>query len=312
MRRVVQIVDSIEYVRSNCYQRQLLDGLERACAGGLVTIPVGVLGSAEAQKLLPTADRIVSCMRQRTLDQRRNEVSRAIGDRLLVVYDQDPWEAFRQGSSCVGAYSRICAALNVDRFAVTTMSWVPRLQRLGFKSSFVPMGILPGVCSNSPTPAERPTLVGFVGAMHPYRVALFERLERAGIHVDLVPGGLTHDAYLAALSRIAVFVHRETLTFDVAGEQVDLAEGLWVKDIEAMGRGCISVRNHDDHADEHMPRDAMTRNLRMYRDLDHAVEVVKIAVNDIARRDHAMETSECVNLIRDDDAWFKAAVCLVA
>jgi hypothetical protein len=147
--------------------------------------------------------------------------------------------------------------------------------------------------------------------MHPYRVALFEHLTKAGVHVELVPGGLTHDAYLAALSRIAVFVHRETLAFDVAGEQVDLAEGLWVKDVEAMGRGCISIRNHNEHAERHVPHAAMTRSLRMYRDLDHAVEVVKSAISDVSMRDRAAEASTCVDVIRNDDAWFKAAGCLI-
>jgi hypothetical protein len=49
----------------------------------------------------------------------------------------------------------------------------------------------------------------------------------------------------------------------------------------------------------------------MYRDLDHAVEVVKSAISDVSMRDRAAEASTCVDVIRNDDAWFKAAGCLI-
>lgn len=312
MRRVVHIVDSLEYVRTNCFQHQLLDGLTRACRGGLWTASLDEVLRMPA--VVKDFDRAVCCLRMRTLHRRLEELSGALGTLPVVVYDQDPWESFKADGACNGAYARAVDALDVKLFAVTTHAWEARLRRLGFNSRHVRMGMLPGHCTSSPGWTERPVDVGFVGQLHPYRLELFEALRARGVRVELVSGG-SYARYLEALSRIKVFVHREAGEYDVAGERVQYAEGLWAKDVEAIARGCVSVRNWHQDACLHMPPELVGPGLRMFDDsaIDDAVCHIKSALAGHAclPSQAAHERAWCAQLVSQDDAWLETARTLV-
>lgn len=311
-KRIVQLVDSLEYARNNCFQHQLLDGLGRA--GSLWS--VSLADFLREPRVIDDADAVLSCLRMRTLDRHAADIGRALAGRAVVVYEQDPWESFKADGACSGAYARVADAMNVRFFAVTTHAWEARLKRLGFNSRFVRMGMLPAYCTSFPGWHERPVDVGFVGQLHPYRLELFEALRDKGIRVQQVPGG-SYQRYLTALSSIKVFVHRETGEYEVAGERVQYAEGLWVKDIEAIARGCISVRNFHPDAGHHVPDRLIGCGLRMFEDgdVDTAARVIADALREPIELepfvDFQREREWCTQHIVKDDAWLQTAKSLI-
>lgn len=308
MKKVVQLVDSRQYVDSNCFQHQLLDGLQRVCQPSVVSLDE-LMASG-----VPDEDLVVSCLRLRTLDRSLAQLSRVLRDKSVVVYDQDPWEAFKVSSTCNGAYSRVTDALNVSFFAVTTHAWEARLQRLGFKARHVRMGMLPRYCDPHPGWDARDIDVGFVGQVHPYRAELFDALKLARLNVQILTGG-DYPRYLSTLSRIKVFVHREVGEYDVGGEAVQYAEGLWAKDIEACARGCVSVRNFHPDAYQHVPESfLMAAGLRMFEDgcTTEAVNVIQGALDEHKGSPEAFSNDRdwCARAVAEADAWHETACIL--
>lgn len=308
MKHVVQLVDSTQYVNTNCFQHQLLDGLRRACKLTTVDLTTALATG------IPSSDEVVSCLRLRTLNREISGISRALGTRSIVVYDQDPWESFKHTGTCNGAYTRIAGALNVRTFAVTTYAWEARLARLGFPATFVRMGMLPKYCSADPRWSDRDVDVGFIGQLHPYRVELFDSLRAVGLNVRVMSGG-DYRRYVDALSRIKVFVHRESGEYDVNGETIQYAEGLWAKDVEACARGCVSVRNWHPDAYRHMPEYLIGNGLRMFSDdsIDEAVNVIKGALDEAnhSPEDCAEERRQCAEAVSWSDDWHVTACILI-
>lgn len=308
MKHVVQLVDSTQYISSNCFQHQLLDGLRRSCT--LTTVEL----ATALDRGVPDSAEVISCLKLRTLDRQLSGVSRVLGTRSVVVYDQDPWESFKQSGACRGAYARIVGSLNVRTFAVTTHAWEARLGRLGLPATFVRMGMLPRYCDASPVWSERDIDVGFIGQLHPYRVELFESLRTAGLNVQVISGG-DYRQYLETLSRIKVFVHREAGEYDVAGETVQYAEGLWAKDVEACARGCVSVRNWHPDAYHHMPEFLVGNGLRMFSDdsTDEAVNLIRCALDEARHSpvDCDEERRQCADAVSWADDWQVMACILI-
>lgn len=307
MKKVVQLVDNRQYIDNNCFQHQLLDGLQRACQPTIVSLDEALASGVS------DADLIVSCLRLRTLDRSLASLSRVLRDKIVVVYDQDPWEAFKASSPCNGAYSRAIDALNVSFFATTTHAWKARLERLGFKARHVRMGMLPRYCDPSPGWDARDIDVGFVGQVHPYRAELFDALKAAGLTIQVLMGG-DYTKYLSTLSRIKVFVHREAGEYDVGGEAVQYAEGLWAKDVEAIARGCVSVRNWHEDAYHHVPAGLVAEGLRMFEDGDvsQAAELIASALRESidAPAEFSQDRNRCAAVIAGDDTWHKTACIL--
>ena len=94
MTRVLHLVDTRAYVDTNCFQHQLHEALVRV--GQVETVGLPDLRSSAGY------DRVVCCLKQRTLHDRLDEVVARLGRVPVVVYDQDPWEAFRDGSPSQG------------------------------------------------------------------------------------------------------------------------------------------------------------------------------------------------------------------
>lgn len=308
MKRVVQLVDNTEYVNGNCFQHQLLDGLRRSCLLTTIALPDAI------SRGVPSADHVVCCLKMRTLDRSLPDLARVLAGRRVTVYDQDPWESFKTTGVCNGAYARVVNFLDVENFAITTLAWKDRLTRLGFPAVFVKMGMLPKYCDASPGWNERDIDVGFIGQLHPYRLELFDALRSKGINVKIL-SGRDYARYLSALSRIKIFVHRESGEYTVNGEIIQYAEGLWAKDVEACSRGCISVRNWHDSAYDHMPVDLIANGLRMFDDSDveHAVRVIQDALKEQHDNPQAAheERVACCKAIALDDAWVRTARVLI-
>jgi hypothetical protein len=200
------------------------------------------------------------------------------------------------------------------RFAVTTRAWAKRLAEWGFKSEFVRMGIIPSYCASFPAWSQRTIDMGFIGSIHPYRRQLFDSLTAHGHVVDVRTGGLSHMGYLEALSDIRVFVHREEYSYrvehDCIAATIDYAEGLWIKDVEAAARGCLSVRNHHDELVSYVDPEQV-QTIETFHDIDELVE--KLAQwHRLPESVRIRRAERAVEWIKSQDEWTKTAQALVA
>lgn len=239
MKRVVQLVDSIEYISSNCFQHQLANQLRSQTDLTQVTLAQIVAGSP-----LPDADVIVSCLKQRTLLHRIQDVQKSLSDRPVVIYEQDPWECFSDAGHCRGSYDMFRKLLNVKKFCVTTQWWVPRLRDRGYEAEFVRLWVAPEYCDPGRDYEDRPSEIGFIGSVHPRRKQLIDVVEANGFKVSVRAGNsLSYGSFMKEMSQIGCFIHNEDMPMVVDGVTHNFGTGMWVKDIEAVARGCFSIRN---------------------------------------------------------------------
>lgn len=302
MKRVLHVVDSKGYARTNCFQHQLMQALPK-----VAHVETKELNEVLGHRFIGRYDLVVSCLKQRTLHRCAPQLRHALDQVPIVVYDQDPWEAFRVGSPYQGAYRAIAGYLNVQTFAVTTKWWADYIARQGLPSTFVRMWVLPEYCSAAPPLADRSVLAGFVGSLHPYRRELFERLEKLGTNVIVQAGGLGYAGYLEALSRLQVFVHSEDSPVELPNRQANLSAGLWIKDVEAAARGCFSIRNRGSDSETYL--DGIGTVL-LY---DDPAEVPGL-LDRIQRMDPGERQSlidGTVEYIRKADRWLETANALV-
>lgn len=302
MKRVLHLIDSHDYVRNNCFQHQLASALKKH--EGIETAEIhNVLG-----RKLSDYDQVVSCLKQRTLLNVAPALRSSIGETPLVVYDQDPWEAFQDKSPYRGAYDMIMRHLNVKTFAVTTRWWADFLSEKGFPSTFVRMWVLPEYCNAGMSFEERTSPVGFIGSLHTYRRALFEGLEDLGINVIVKGGGLNYAGYLNGLSDIRCFIHSEDAPITVGGKPENLNVGLWIKDVEAMARGCFSIRNRGADSESYLQG---LETIRLYDNIDEVPAILE----GIEKMDPLLRQAtitKVVEQIRGADHWSKTAAQLIA
>lgn len=309
MKRIVQIVDSIDYIHGNCFQHQLAWALSESCELVQVTIRE-IVGGAPV-----LADGFISCLKQRTLLHHAIDVARWLDDAPLVVYDQDPWQAFMDDSPYKGTYERVAAALNVKTFALTTKWWVDFLKTKGLPSTFVRMWVLPQYCDAGAPYEEREFISGFVGTVHPRRRALINLVEGSGIPVHVGPNSLAYPQFLKELARLRVFIHNEDMPIYVDGEELNFNTGMWVKDIEAVSQGCFSIRNagagYMSYL-EGLPQDSTGQRLvRMY---EYPNEVPGI-IEGIQKMDHVERQTlieMTVEYIKQADMWHETAAALLS
>ena len=261
------------------------------------------------KKLEGEVDVILSCLKLRTLYRNAGLLKEYLGDRPIVVYDQDPWEAFKDGGPFKGAYASIASQLNVKTFAVTTQWWADHINARGIPCVFVPMWVLPEYCNPDPPFARRTSRVGFVGSVHSYRFELFEHLRQQGVDVNVQAGSnLGYRPFLTALSDIQVFVHSENAPITIDGEPANMGTGLWIKDVEAAARGCFSVRNRLEGHETYL---SGIETVRLYDNLSEVAGIVRsIQRMDPIERQQIIETS--VEHIRCADRWSETVATLVS
>lgn len=310
MRHIVDIVDSHEYANSNCFVHQLTKEIESVSdyLSESDDLWVETMSLSEFLFRRPKADQYLSRLKQRTIRKNIKELSTLIGKTPIVIYDQDPWEAFRDDSPYKGTYKLILDNLNVKFFAITTKWWVDFLERRDIPSKFVKMGVLPEYCNVGKTITERSTLTGFIGSIHGYRQQLFDQLNILKCPVDVQKGGLSYNDYLDKLSNIGFFIHREDYSFFVDNQLVNLDTGLWVKDIEAISRGCFSIRNKGEDSETYLNN--VQQSLLLYDNISDIPKLIEKVLH-LKKDDIEQIRFESVQNIINENSWRKMAFDLV-
>lgn len=308
MKTVVQLVDTKEYIRGNCFQHQLAASLDREC--DLIQVELSSVLNGHPQ---PRADGFVSCLKQRTLDKHLASVKHWLNGSSVTIYDQDPWESFMDGAPYQGSYMRFMSELNVKTFALTTDWWVKFLQSRGMPATFVRMWVLPAYCITRPPYVERQAMVGFVGTVHPRRQQLLDIIEASGIKTSVLrSNSLGYSSFLSELSKLRVFVHNENMPIFVDGQEHNFSTGMWVKDIEAASQGCFSIRNVGDGSASYFDGLPQIDGQGLIR-LCEKIEDVPEMIRDIERMD-PVKRQNLIDMtceyIRRSDTWQETAKIL--
>lgn len=245
MKRLVHLIDDVEYVNSNCWQHQIRDKLHETFDNVLtVTIADVIRGAWRPAH----EDVVFSTLRLRVLDARKQSVSIVLHGHPLIVYDQDPWESYIDQGHCRGAYERIASVINVRSFVNTSKWWAEFVSRQGHNTEFVKMWVKPEYCSCEPVWSKRPVAIGYKGCPRSDRLAAIATLHKLGVdvRVDTVPE--PYDVFLSKLSQMRVFFHEESRdSWTISGTHIRRECG-WAKDVEIVARGCIALRQHEQES----------------------------------------------------------------
>lgn len=245
-RRLVDIVDNLEYARTNCYQGQLGRQLDEDF--DVMRLSLDRIGE------LPYHSKVVIRLRLRTLVRELATVARAIQatQSQCVIYEQDCWENFMCDGQFQGSYQRVDGVL--DPVAWLTMSefWAKEVTKLKISCWGVRVWVRPEHISAHPKAfSERKHDVAFWGAMYPHREQFFKDLAGAGLKVAILSGGLTYEQHLQRLNDTKVLVRSERhgwrvrLAGKLEPEIMELPNAQWQRDVEAAAQGCFSVRELD-------------------------------------------------------------------
>jgi hypothetical protein len=291
---------------TNCYQHQLYETLNDEC--DLKTIELHNLGSIDKQ-LLQKAHSIISCLKLRTLLQSTELIKSVIGNREIKIYDQDPWEAFKDDGPYKGAYQKISNDLNVKLYAVTVRWWAEYMKSQGYPAKFVKIWTLPRYCSSNPAFEQRKIDVGFIGSLHPHRKIFFDNLAKMGINVSIIPPGRTYEDFLNILSTIKIFIHSANLPFTVNGENCNLKKGLWAKELDSCSRGCFSIRDEDPDGDSFFTSEQF-QTVRLFSEYEQIPNLIE-EINDLNVNERNLQICSTVDFIQKSNQWIQTASTLI-
>jgi hypothetical protein len=228
-------------------------------------------------------------------------------DTPIVIYDQDPWEAFRKTSPYHGTYKACRDGLNVQFFAVTTRWWQEYLSKSGYSSQFVKMWVLPEYTLSEVTTASRRTQLGFLGTLHSHRKKLFNELTNDNIDVICKTSTLGYAAYLQALSKIECFIHSENSPIEMFDQNANMNYGLWVKEIEAMSQGCFCIRDKGLDSESYLEN---TKTVFLYDNVSEVKDIVK-NLNNLSEKEKIEMLNESIQFVRSKDVWGETANILL-
>ena len=240
-KKLLFLVDSVDYIRENCYQHQLLETLQTE-----FDVSMCPLREIRWNPFLNVAKYglVLSALKQRILARHLDAVSRLMKGRPLAIYDQDPWQAYIDDSPTRGCYVEFQKKLNISALMMTSKWWADFCAGRDLPTRFVRMGILPRYCDPGPAWADRTIALGFQGTLHPHRKAFFNELAGMGLQVTVFGSG-GYDAYLETLHKIRIYIHTEDAPWLVEGRMIP-RNSLWIKDVEVAARGCFAIRNWDE------------------------------------------------------------------
>jgi hypothetical protein len=309
MKRILYIVDNIEYVENNCFQSQLLQAARYCYDIDIFEVSPTRLGRLKKlfSRKRDSYDSAVSVLRLRSLNRSISQLNILLKNGPLRIYDQDPWESYIDSSPIKGVYKRLAAGLLIEKVFVTAPWWAKRLAKEGIPAEFIRMGISPRWCDLGPPMRDRRVAVGFRGALHAHRQVIFQKLQGMGIDVEIPAGRLSYADYMKYLHGLKVFAHDESAPWICDGQEISRSTGMWVKSIETAARGTFCVRNFHEEGEAYAIRDIPL--IQCYRDPLEAPDIIRkiIAMPEKESRD---TQAQSVEVIRSRNDWIQAAYAL--
>ncbi len=308
--KILYLVDTKEYVETNCFQQQLLQGF-RALDMKIDILPFypKALWPIRSKFYNPKKySRIISVLRQRTLNQIWPQLKVWLKDSPITIYDQDPWEGYIDTSSTKGVYETLKTHLNLEKIYVTAPYWAHYLVNRGHNASWVRMGISSAFCDVGRRFEDRLVNVGFRGAMHPHRKVVFDILEGAGVKVTLSQDRLDYDGYMSYLQQLKFFTHDESAPWICDGEPISRSTSMWIKSVETASRGTFCLRNF--HEEGHAYGLKEIPLIQCYEDPRQAPDIIS-KIYKMDREEIYDIQRKSVEYIRGRDDWLNAAKIMV-
>jgi hypothetical protein len=301
MKKVLYLIDDFRYIEAECYQHQLFSKIKNH----VDVIELQKFFSLKKDDIFQY-DYIISVLKLKTLSKHVKSISEIAGSKFpFVIYDQDPWEAYKLNGMYTGTYDKISDCLNVRFFALTTKWWVDYVKKQGHNAKFVSMWMLPEYCKIAKNFDDREIELGFIGTIHPHRKAFFESNKHLNIH--FLNEKRQYDIFLNMLTNIKIHIHSENNEFKLAdGTVTNIGKGLWSKDVEAASQGCYSIRNHDEGFEDF----SCIPTIKTFKTLDDLQHVI----NDIRNTssEARQETiTKAIDIIRSQDRWQETANILL-
>jgi len=301
-KKILHIVDSVDYATTNCFQHQLTKTLSLVDKVKTVTLDQVLTHKISVNDY----EQILSCLKQRTLFNNLKSLSVALKNKSVVIYDQDPWSGFTDDSPYKDSYRLFFDNLNVKTFAVTTSWWTEFIKEQKLPATFVKMWVLPEYCSKEPAFVSRKIELGFIGGLHSYRRMLIQELEKLDVYTHVTKGGLNYNDFLRKLSDIQCFIHAENSSVFINNERFQFYAN-WVKNVEAASRGCFSVRKFDPEAATYL---GDIKTVLTYENVKEIPDLLEnLQKMDPGERQLTIDTS--VEYIREANVWQETAAALI-
>ena len=237
------LADSKKYIKENCYQSQLFEVLKKHYR--VTFLSIDQLKKAPIYKL-DRYDRVLSVLRLRTIIANIDLLQQRLNNRGLYIYEQDPWEAFKDDSPYKGGYQAIDTKLKVLAFLNTSQWWSDFINSRGFRSTFVRMGMLPSYCAVGKLWDDRQFKISFQGSLHSHRKVFYDYLADLGVIVEILPYS-PYKNFLKNLQNICIYIHTEDAPWIVDGVPLK-RNALWIKESEAAARGCFVIRDYEEES----------------------------------------------------------------
>jgi len=295
MKRMLLVVDSLRYIKKNCYQSQLYETLKK-------NFKVKVVDAQKIERGLDIDmrkfDVRLSVLRLRSLQRMIDPLDTFFKSSEIFIYDQDPWESYMDGSPFKGTYKLITDRLNVRSFLNTSKWWSDYIRQQGHPSTFVRMGMLPKLCKLGKPWEKRRIHLGFQGSLHEHRKVFFDALEAEGCEVTYLPSA-PYKKFLKNLHDIRIYIHTEDAPWTVNGQTMP-RNALWIKDTEAAARGCFSIRDHEDECHAYDTDELQT--IFTYHDVSEVPGLIR-KIENMSAEEKNQRMAHAVETMRKRDDW---------
>ncbi len=299
--RLDVLVLNREYRQNNCYISQIANMLE-----DVFSVHYHYLREIRAKPFFFSlkSQFVLSLLQIRILKQYIEEVRRFVNHAPVVIYDQDPWESFIDEGTTLGSYEALTSKLNIRRFFVTSIWWSNFLDSRGFNSQFIQMGISSNFLPTELDLEKRRHELLFQGTLHPYRASFFKECKSIGLDVTVLES-TSYSTYLSNLREASFHIHVGHPKWSIGNSFHD-PNCCWIKDLEAVSQGCISLRNFE--TEYHSLELHKIPAIATWKTIDEIPEII-----DEIKRDpqlHRQKVSESVNIIKNSFNWKQMGECL--
>lgn len=234
--KLIQVVDSLQYVKSNCYQHQLLIDLKRRYDHQVIELAniEALHGASEDTVLLST-------VKIRNVYANLARYVKTFGNRKLYIYDQDCWESFIDIGTYVGGYDNVRNALTSAEFVVTSGWWANFIRSQNIPAHFCRMWMLPEYCDVGMRSVDREAGMHFKGLLHGFRQVGIEALRTKGLVVN-VSSSTSYSEWMSWLRTKQAFFHDESNDWSIKSVLTQ-KECAVIKDVEIASQGCFVFRD---------------------------------------------------------------------
>lgn len=288
------ILSDTNYAKHNCYISQILEKLQTKFEVNRIFVNSRLPLSRLKVSDFPT----LSLLQMRTLHRKRAEINKLLKSKEILIYDQDPWESFMDEGSIKGAYLHLANELNVRSFLTTSKWWTNHIKKLGFDVDYVQMGVLDRYCYKSFDFVEREFPVFFQGTLHEYREDFFQDLQIRNIDVEILPSA-NYQVFISNLRRAKIFLHISPSNWKLNGGIIQ-SNCCWIKDLEAVSQGCLSIRNIDEEYTlqgiDSIPA------IKTFRNIDQ-VKILIESINEMSSKEVKEITEYSRNYVVENMNW---------